>query len=404
VALQSGKNVRVSYKLQPTKGTPPGDTGAKQLRIDASPGLSTKRALIENPEIRSDGQTSMPRLGTKQVPGSYNVPFAVGAIDEILEAIWRSTWVAAVTITEATAGLTSITTTTSTIVASAGSWLTAGIRVGDVIRLTNHSTAGNNSINLRVKSVSALTITVHGTPLTANAVADTAFTVTILKKLKNGATPTKRAFYIEQYNQETGVDVAEVFDYCRFIGLKITGSPNGSVAVELQVLGASGDVLASGASPYFTDPTLNTATRLVFADATLSYNGADVTTCQGFEISIMIPAVAEDGIGSVAAVDIVDGDMKVTGSLTFHRQDLSNVSQYLNETELELHLLLVEPETEPKDCISIYIPRVKLSDSSGPLGGEGSLKETFPFVTGKKEGASATGYDDTTLTLCTSAA
>ena len=42
-----------------------------------------------------------------------------------------------------------ITTTTSTIVAAAGSWITAGVRVGDIVTLTGHSTAANNSLRLR---------------------------------------------------------------------------------------------------------------------------------------------------------------------------------------------------------------------------------------------------------------
>lgn len=254
MANQPGKDILVAYKVQPTKGTAPGATTAKQLRIDPSPGLSLRKNLIENPEVRSDGQTSMARHGTRECVGSYNVPVTVGGLDDILEAVMRSTWVAAVQITQAT--MTSITTTTSTIVAAAGSWLTQGVRVGDIVRLTNHSSSGNNSINLRVTGVTASTITVAGTPLTANAVADTTFELTILKKLKNATTPTRRAFYIEEYHQT--IDQSEVGDYCKFIGLKLVGSPNGTVTAEVQLLGADLQPLATGSSPYFTSPTLNT--------------------------------------------------------------------------------------------------------------------------------------------------
>jgi len=81
--------------------------------------------------------------------------------------------------TEATAGLTSITTTTSTIVASAGSWITAGFAVNDVVILTGHSTAANNNKPLNITALTASTMTVAQT-LVADGVADTAFTVTRL--------------------------------------------------------------------------------------------------------------------------------------------------------------------------------------------------------------------------------
>lgn len=396
---QAGKNIVVAYKVQATKATAPGTGSAKQLRIDASPGLSLKRQMIENPEVRSDGLTSMGRLGSREAAGTYNVPLTVGGLDDLIEGVLRSTWVAAVAITQAT--MTSITTTTSTIVAAAGSWITQGVRVGDVVRLTGHSTAANNSINLRVKAVTASTITLHGTPLIADAVADTSFTLTIQKKLKNATTPTKRAFYFEQYN--TDIDVSEVFDWVKVIGIRIVGSPNGSATAEVTLLGADGTTLASGASPYYISPTLNTNIRLVFADATLSYNGADVSNCVGFEINIQIDAKTEPVVGSTTSPDVFDNDCKVTGSLTFLRQDLANVAAFIGETEMALHVLLVEPESEPKDNISFFIGRIKLTAADAPLGNDGGMMETLPFTVGKTEGLSATGYDDSMLTVTTSA-
>jgi hypothetical protein len=398
MTLQPGKDFYIAYKVQPTKGTAPGTGSAKQLRIDPSPGMSLRRTLIENPEVRSDGLTSMGRLGTREGVSSYGIPVTVGGLDDILEAIMRSTWVAAVAVTQAT--MTSITTTTTTIVAAAGSWITQGVRVGDVVRLTGHSTAANNNINLRVTAVTASTITVAGTPLTTDAVADTSFTLTILKKLSNPTSPTRRAFYLEEYLRTA--DQSKVGDYYKFIALKLTGSPNGNCTAEVQLLGADMQPLASGSSPYFVSPTLNTSIRLVWADATLRFNGSDVASCQAFELSVVIDAATEPGIGSTGAVDVIDNDCKVTGSLTLLRSDLSNLTLFTNETEFELGVLLVEPESEPKDCLSFFVPRCKITNLTAPLGDTGAMKETLPFTTGKKE--SVSGYDDSMLTICTSAA
>lgn len=96
------------------------------------------------------------------------------------------------TITQAE--MTSITTpTTSTIVAAAGSWVTEDVEVGDIVTLTAHGAHAHNGRPLTVTAVSATTITVAGTPLIVDAVADTAFSLSVytpIGNLTNIGTPT----------------------------------------------------------------------------------------------------------------------------------------------------------------------------------------------------------------------
>lgn len=406
---QTGKNIIIGYKVEGTFTTPPGDAGAKQLRLNGSAGSSFTRTTIQSGEVRSDGLSSMGRLGSASVSGSYSGELAVGAFDEILESLMRSTWVAANAITvDNTAPNVSfqITQTNEITYVGTTTLLAKGLRVGDVVRFTNMSTAANNSINLRVKTINAagLVVTVQGAPLTVQG-ADTAATLTILKKLKHGATPTRRTFYIDEHN--TDIDASEVFGGCRFTGFKLNGTPDGMASIELTVVGATAAVLTAGNAPYYTSPTLNTNIALVFADATLNWGGTDasITTIYptAFSLDYTIQAKTEPVIGSFTSPDVFDNDARLTGSLSFIRKDLTHVTAFTAETEYELSILLVEPEAEPKDCISFYIPRVKLTGVTAPLGGDGAMIETLPFMCGKKEGASATGYDDTMLTICTSA-
>lgn len=395
---QTGKNVRVAYKLEGTFNTAPGDTGAEQLRWSPSPGLAMERAQIQSPEVRSDGLRSMGRLGSRRVPGSFTCPLSVGTFDTLLEAALRSTWVAAVAIDQT--NLTSITTTTSTIVAASGSWITEGVRVGDVVRLSGHQTAANNDINLRVTAVSASTITVAGTPLTTDASPDTTFTLTVQKKLANATTPTRRSFYWEEYFQD--LDQSVVFGGVRVVGMTIRGQPDGTATVEFRLLGASQSDLDTGSSPYFTSPTLTTSIELVFTDATVRFAGSDIAVATAFELVWGMDADTLAIIGGSTTPDVFDDDANLTGSVDMLRQDLTNLAAYDAETEFELSALLVEPEAEPKDFIHIFVPRLKRTNVSKQLGQPGALIESIPFMGGKKEGVS--GYDDTMLTITTSAA
>jgi hypothetical protein len=398
---QTGRNMIVALRPESVFNTPPGTGSGKRLRIAGEPpGLKLNRAIIRSQEINSDGQTRMFRLGSNMIDGTYPVELSLGSFDDYFEAVTRGTWVAAVAVTQATAGLTSIRTpTTSTIEASAGSFITAGIRAGDSLRLTGFATAANNSINLRVKSVTATIIQLYGTPLTVDAAFDTTFTLTIAKKLSNPAVPVRRTFYVDQYYAD--LDLSEVFGGCRIASMKLTAGPDAMAMAELGLVGASLAGLAAGSSPYYIAPTVATSIPLVWTDASIAYGGSDILTLSNLDINLDLTARTMPVIGSNTTPDVFDNLLTIGGTISGLRSDLANLTRYQQETELELHATLVEPESEPKDHITFYIPRIKLSSLAPKLGGDNGMIETMAWEAGKKE--SVSGYDDTMLTISTSA-
>lgn len=406
MAYQRGKDKIVAFKVEAAFNTAPGTGSAEQLRLKASPGMGLTKALINSEEVRSDGQSSIARHGSRQATGSYNVELSVDTFDTILEAAMRSTWTAAVPITVNNgAALTSfqITGTNEITFVGTTTLLASGLRVGDVCRFTNMSTSANNSINLTIATINAagLVATVVGTPLTIQG-ADTAATLTILRKLTAPATPTRRTFYVDEYDIST--DLSTVFGGCRFVGLSIRGTPDGMAEATVTLLGASMTALATGSSPYYVAPTLTTTIPLTFADAVVAYNGASVATCTAFEFNYQVAAATQPVIGASVTPDVFDNDATLTGSLSFVREDLTRLTQFVNETELSCHILLVEPESEPKDCLSVFVPYLKLTGESSEIGGDGALVETLPWTAGVKPGVPATtGYDASLFTACTSA-
>jgi hypothetical protein len=166
-------------------------------------------------------------------------------------------------------------------------------------------------------------------------------------------------------------------------------------------LGMDRTQLTTGTSPWFTSPTLTTDLGLVADDATIRFNGAVVSTFTGFDLDFSIAAAGQPVIGSFVSPDIFDNDLTVTGSITGLRSDFSNLTLYDAETEFEIGILLEELETAPKDCISIFLPRVKISGLSAPVGGgDGAKIETLQLMIGPK--VSATGYDAGICTIQTS--
>lgn len=377
---QTAANILVALKRQPTLGTPPGDTGGVRLRITDSPGLVGQFHTAQSQEKRADGLTTRPRQGTKFCDGSYNFDLSAGGgHDVFLEALMRSTFSAAATRTyDNSAGLTSLEITQTNEITQVGSTTLVGvIFVGDIIYLTNMSTAANNNINLLVTGVTATVVTVAGTPLTVQA-ADIACEMIRRKRVHTATTPTRVAHYIEQYDQD--IDLSQVFDHVRVTGMRLSFRPDEPITGSWNLMGADWSDLATGTSPYYTSPTLTSTEVLVTGDGVLVYDGAVVATFTGLDFDIQIATSVQGVIGSRVPADVFDNSMRVTGTLTGLRSDFGNLTKFANETAFELWFLAEEPTGTPPEFVSVFWPSVTIREASAPVGGgDGAKIETLNF-------------------------
>lgn len=397
MAFQTGNNVSVRYKVQSGLGSPASGSGGKELPIVASGGLVPQKAAIESPEVRSDGMTSIGRHGSRSVGGDYAAVVRIGAEDELIEAAMRGTWEAAATITQA--DMTSITTTATTIIAASGSWITEGVRAGDVIRLADHSTASNNGKNIPVVSVTADTITVPAGYLTLDATPDTSFTLTRLKRVSNGITP--RYFTFEEYHAD--IDQSEVFTDCVVSSLALSMAADDTVQATFGIVGRDFAAETTGNSPVLTSPTQYLSSNLVATDAVILKNGVAVSELTGFDFALDMGAATLPTIGATVSPDVFPNNATVSGSFSLVRSDLTYLSNFADEDILSLFFLLSEPGSEPKPCLAVYVPYLKLmSAPDAPLGGDGAMISTVNWVAGKQP--TATGKLETMVTFSSSAA
>jgi hypothetical protein len=359
---QSQSNAIVAYKAQTALGTPATGSGASVLRVAGGSGGQLTKAATESNEVRYDGMRMRGRHGIQKTAGAWSGELSLGSWETIAEAVVRDTWSAAdLAITVGTAGLTSITTTAgppSTIVAAAGSWLTAGLRVGDVIRLSQHSTASNNGRNLRIIGLTALIITVADT-LATDAVADTTFTVTRsgTKLIQSGISPIKRYFTVEEY--EIDIDQSQVMNDFVWGALRIGMAPNGIITIDPSGIGTGNmSVPTTAASPIFSAPTVTNSLPLAVVDATVRVGSNDMIDLTSFDLTMDISPMSPDVFGSGQikyGPDVFTGQMGIGINLACLRKDLQFFQDFIAETQYSLHILAVENEAEPKSFISIYV-------------------------------------------------
>lgn len=398
MTYQSGKNVVVAYKEQSVAGTAETGSGGLGLRVRPSQGAQLNAQSIRSGEVRRDGMTTLGRLGSLLANAQYETELSVGSLDTILEAILRGTWAASFDLDQT--DVTSITTTGSTIVGASGSWITLGIRVGQMIKLTGHSTAANNGKWLRVLGVTASTITVPTGELTLDASADTSFTLTVAKYLISSNPPDDRIWTIEEHFQD--VDASKVTRDARWAYFTMQINPDSNINVGLRAMGIDIDSPTGASAPGLTSPTFTTTSPLVLLDGSLRVNGVDRADVTGFTLGYDGGGAGQSVVTSRQSPDIFLKNAEGTGSISAIMNDLTEFDSFKAEDRIELFLMAAENEADPADFVSIYAGNAAYRGHQGPFGQDGGLIETMPFEFGVDERGSE--YAETMLLISTSAA
>lgn len=400
--LQTMSNLIFALKKQSGLGAPAsGGSGYGMRLADGTQRLKLSKGLIDSAEIRRDGQSTRGRHGTKQVAGSYLGELSLVSFDPFLEAAFRTTWTAAVVRTyDNSAGLTSLEVTGTGEITQVGTTTLLGVVAkGDLIKLANMSTAGNNGKWVRVTNVTATVLTLPTGSLTTQA-ADSACTLTVAKKLYLPATPIESYWTSDEYEVDT--DTSYLGTDLKFNRLEITAAPDKNVMITLGLLGLSLIEQAAGSSPVLTAPVYAATLPLVMADGTIRINGVDYAGLTGLSLIMDLGGQAPPVLGPNAP-DVFLGNATVSGSLSGIRSGSTFFNLFRAETQIEFFAHMVENESDPKDFISLYVGNAVFDGNDSQPGRAGApLVETIPFRAGKDEAGNPA--DATIWKICSSAA
>lgn len=377
---QSAANVGVFIKKQSAKGTRATGASATGFNIAPSQGIQGQMASIVSPTIGRDGLKTLDGLGSRKGSASYPMVLGVGN-QEILfpPLIRRADWTASFTITEA--DITSITTTTNSIVGASGSFLTLGLRRGMRIKLTNHATAGNNAKWLSVIGVTASTITLPAGSLTANAVADTAITITVAKHLYAGATPVESYYTIEEYNQD--ITKSEILEDAKLAKFTLGGGPNAKLLGTFDFVGRDFAYEIGGAA--ILTATYGTGRELELSDGIIIKDGVASNIITDVSFTYDMGGQIPDVLGPVGP-DVFLGNAGASGTLSAIREDMVMLANFRAKTAFELFIVAQEPETDPADFLSFYIGNALLQTPTKGIAQDGPMGDSFPWSAGRDQG------------------
>jgi hypothetical protein len=398
IAIGVAKSLRV--KKESNLNTAPGASGAQLLRRVTSE-FSLDKQSYQSAEIRPDYQVSDFRHGGRSVTGRLNGEMSCLTYADFLAAALRNSWAAGAT----TGALTNVTAaaTPPHFTRLAGSFLTDGFKIGDVVRWSGWATTGatNNARNYRITALTATQMTVVDlntatSTVGAKASGDSVTCVVPGRKLIAPLTGhTNDSFYFEEWHPD--ITQSERFGGCRVSQIDLGLPATGMATVALQFLGID---MSSATAAYYTSPTAATSTGILAAvNGKLRVGGVDIATVTGLNLTINGNMSSAQVVGSNVSPDIFPGSIVVGGSFTCYFEDGALRDNFINEDEISLFSYLTATNANAAPTLGLYLPRLKLGQAQKTDGQQGIVRNyTFQALLNGAGGAGIAS-DATTIAI-----
>jgi hypothetical protein len=399
----SGVYKQVTYKAEVTYGVMPAAATAQSMRRVTS-GLGLSKDTYQSNEIRPDFQVSDFRHGLRKVAGPLSGELSAKTYADFIAASVKKDFVAGVSVVAASITIGG-TAGAWTITRAAGSYLTDGFKIGDVVRLTAGTfNAANLSKNIQVTAVTATVLT--GVVLNASAlvtegpIASATVAVFGKKTMVPQTGHTDKSFSIEHWHPD--VPASEVFTGCKVSKITFTLPATGMATVAVDFMGKDA---TPGVAQYFTSPTPVTVTGTMAAvNGVVKVGSVTGGTITSATIVIDCAQSSEPGIGSNTADQVATGRVIVTGQVTAKFDSTVLRDAFYNETEISAYLAFTADNTASSDFIAFSLNRLKVNGADKD-DGEKILIQTIPYqALINNAGGAALATDLTTISIQDSAA
>lgn len=404
MSIAQGTAKVLTFGRQSGKGTLALTNSGQNLRRSTANFNLQKETYNGADEITSTRQMITSRHGVKQVTGDLNNLISPKTYSDLLSALLRRDFASVSAITGLSITIAAGTGSTYTVTRASGSWVTDGVKVGMVGRLTAGTfTAGNLNNNLLILSMTATVLTVqtlNATSLTAEGpIASASFTLTGKSTYVPATGHTSIYYTVEEWYRDIGKSYRNKDVKVGSATLSLPGT--GNATIDLSFIGLD---QTEDSSQYFSSPTAETTTNtLTAASGILFVNGVQQSVITDLNITIDGGQTPADGtVGSNLRADIFEGKVMVTGTFSGYFEGGANDGYFINETEISILTALTDGSANNAEFVSIYLPRVKVNTADGD-DGETGITRTYNFEALYYNGAGV-GVNATTIQIQDSAA
>ncbi len=362
MAIAKGTAKVVAYKKETLWGTLAGAASGKQLRR-VTADFNLEKETYESNELRTDRQVADFRHGVRSAAGSLNGELSSKTYADFMQSLVAKDFVAGTSITALSITIAAGVAPAWVITRATGSWITDGILVGQVVRLTVGAfNATNLNKNGLVTAVTALGLTVvpmNGVPFVVQGTAVTGATLAVIGKVTSvpATGHTDDSYTIEEWYSD--IAQSEVYTGMKVNSMAVQLPASGLATVDFGFMGK--DLTQTGTTQYFTSPAAQGTDGIYAAvNGVLLVNGVTGALITSADFSVERAMENATSVGSNSVADIFSGRIRVTGNLSVYFEDANFRNFFNNETPVSLVVALTEDNTANADFISFVLPKVKL--------------------------------------------
>ena len=375
MSIAKGVSKKVAYKKESTWGTIATAAGGKYLRR-VTANFNLTKETYESAEIRTDYQVSDMRHGVRSAEGSLNGELSPSAYADFMQSVVARDFSAGGTTSGASLTI-AVAGSFFTITRAAGSWLTDGFYVGNVVRLAGAGfNPANVANNLLVVSMSATVLTVRvlsGTPLVAEGpIAASGASVAGKITYAPLTGHTDDSYTIEEWYAD--IAQSEVYTGNKVGTMSVQLPATGLVTCDFSFMGKN--LEQKGTSQYFTTPTAaGTNGILASVSGAMVVNGQPVALITSMDFSVERGLEAANVVGSNFAADVFTGRIRVTGNFSTYFQDGVFRDYFDAESKISLVVALSTGVEKDAEVISFSFPLIKLGSATKSDGEMGIVQD-----------------------------
>ena len=396
MAVEQGQLKKLSYKKQTGLGSAASGSGGQYLRRETA-AFNLMKDKFNSNEIVTHQQYTGDTYGVSKTSGTLSGVISPATYAAFFGSLLRADFAAITAISGIS--LTIAGSGPYTLTRATGDFLTGGIKIGHVVRITAGTYTGTaRDINLIVTGVTATVLTVvvpSGATLTAQGPVATS-TVSVIGKTTKVPTTGHTNDYYTLEEWYPGNNRSRLYTDMQPASAAVQVPATGNTSISMPFVGLG---RTKGGSQVLTSPTAeNTNTILSASNAYILINGARTTVATSMSLTIDGKVThGEPVIGSRTLSDVVRGEVNVSGTVTV-QYDAETISDlFVNETAVSIICVLFADGSATSDFISFVIPRAKFFGDDID-DGKKQLVMTLPFTAElNASGGAALANDQTTI-------
>lgn len=401
MAVAQGISKTLAYKVQSGLGTAASGSGGQLLRR-VTGAFNVTNDTYENNEIASHQQSTGSTHGINRSSASLSGLASCSTYAAFQAALVRKAWAATTAISSLSLTIAA-SSDNYTITRASGSWLTDGLKVGDVIVLSGGSlAAGNlnkNCVVIDIASATVCTVNVPtGSSLTAEGpISSCTVTITGKKTWVPTSGHTNLYYTFEEYFSD--LTRSHVYQDVQVSQIALSVPATGNVQMNLDFIGL-GSVSRTG-SQVLTTPSAETSTTVLSSvNAYVYIDGVKQGNVTSLNLTINGNVTSGEAvIGSNNTPDTQKGRIAVSGTFTalYESDTLATIRD--DQTISEMIVVIADDGTDTADYLSFSLPAVKVFSADAD-DGEKQIIRTYNFTAQKTAaGGSGTEHNDTIIQI-----